>query len=56
MASINAQRGRLYLVARVPRRDGSPGLAQTRIALRLDDTPVNRRTAAKQLCAIRDSR
>jgi integrase len=49
MPSINSQRGRLYLVAKVPRRDGSPGLAQTRIALRLDDTPVNRRTAAKQL-------
>lgn len=49
MASINAQRGRLYLLAKVPRRDGSPGLAQTRIALRLDDTPVNRRLAAKQL-------
>lgn len=49
MASINALRGRLYLLARVPRRDGSPGLAQARIALRLDDTPVNRRVAAKQL-------
>jgi integrase len=52
MASINAQRGRLYLVARVPRRDGSPGLQQTRIALRLDDTPVNRRIAAKQLAVL----
>ena len=49
MASINAQNGRLYLVARVPRRDGQPGLRQSRIALRLDDTPINRRTAAKQL-------
>ena len=49
MASVNAQRGRLYLLAKVPRRDGRPGLAQTRIALRLDDSPVNRRTAAKQL-------
>jgi len=49
MASINVQRGRLYLLARVPRRDGQPGLKQQRIALRLDDTPVNRRTAAKQL-------
>jgi integrase len=49
MASVTAQRGRLYLLARVPRRDGRPGLQQTRIALRLDDTPVNRRTAAKQL-------
>lgn len=49
MASINALRGRLYLLAKVPRRDGSPGLQQTRIALRLDDTPINRRAAAKQL-------
>lgn len=49
MASINAQRGRLYLLAKLPRRDGAPGLQQTRISLRLDDTPVNRRAAAKQL-------
>lgn len=49
MASVTAHRGRLYLLARVPRRDGQPGLLQTRIALRMDDTPVNRRTAAKQL-------
>ena len=52
MASINAQRGRLYLVAKVPRRDGSQGLQQTRVALRLDDTPINRRTAAKQLATL----
>jgi hypothetical protein len=49
MASINTQHGRLYLLARLPRRDGSPGLQQARIALRLDDTPVNRRMAAQQL-------
>lgn len=49
MASITVQRDRLYLLASVPRRDGQPGLRQTRIALRLDDTPVNRRVAAKQL-------
>jgi integrase len=52
MASINAQRGRLYLLARVPRRDGRPGHAQQRIALKLDDTPVNRRVAAKQLATL----
>jgi integrase len=52
MASITAQRGRLYLLATVPRRDGSPGLQQTRIALKLDDTPVNRRMAAKQLATL----
>lgn len=49
MASVNAQRGRLYLLANVPRRDGAPGTSQTRIALRLDDTIVNRRAAEKQL-------
>lgn len=49
MPSVNVHKGRLYLLAKVPRRDGSPGLTQTRIALRLDDTPVNRRTAAKQM-------
>jgi integrase len=49
MASITAQRGRLYLLATVPRRDGRPGMKQTRIALKLDDNPVNRRMAAKQL-------
>jgi len=52
MASITAQRGRLYLLATVPRRDGSPGTQQTRIALRLDDNPVNRRMAAKQLTTL----
>jgi integrase len=52
MASLNVQRGRLYLLARVPRRDGQPGMAQARIALRLDDSPVNRRTAAKQLATL----
>lgn len=49
MASINVVHDRLYLLARLPRRDGSPGLKQSRIALKLDDTPINRRTAAKQL-------
>ena len=49
MASLNVLRGRLYLLANAPRRDGQPGLKQQRIALRMDDTPVNRRTAAKQL-------
>jgi integrase len=48
MASVNVLRGRLYLLAKVPRRDGKPGLSQTRIALGLDDTPINRRLAEKQ--------
>jgi integrase len=52
MASINVQRDRLYLLANLPRRDGSPGMAQQRIALKLDDNPVNRRAAAKQLATL----
>lgn len=52
MASLSVVHGRLYLLAKVPRRNGEPGLAQTRIALKLDDTPVNRRTAAKQLATL----
>ena len=52
MASIVTQRGRIYLLAKVPRRDGAPGLQQSRIALKLDDTPVNRRAAAKQLTTL----
>lgn len=53
VACVNVQNGRLYLVARVPHRDGRPGLAQRRIALKLDDTPVNRRTAEKQLTTLK---
>lgn len=49
MASVNVLRGRLYLLAKLPHRDGTPGSKQTRIPLRLDDTPVNQRTARKQL-------
>jgi integrase len=49
MASINTLRGRLYLLANLPRRDGTPGLRQQRIALKLDDSAVNRRVATKQL-------
>lgn len=49
VASVNVHKGRLYLLGKVPRRDGLPGLQQTRIALKLDDTPTNRRAAAKQL-------
>lgn len=49
MASVNVLRGRLYLLASVPSRDGSPGNKRVRIPLRLDDTPVNQRTARKQL-------
>jgi integrase len=52
MPSVNVHRGRLYLLAKVPRRDGQSGLQQCRIALRMDDSPVNRRVAAKQLATL----
>lgn len=48
MASINVQRGRLYLLATVPRRDGR-GRAQQRIPLYLDDQPANQITARRRL-------
>lgn len=49
MASITAQRGRLYVMGRFPCRDGSPGTKQTKLTLKLDDTPANRRAAEKRL-------
>lgn len=49
MSSVNAYRGRLYLLGRLPHKDGSPGLKQQRITLKLDDTPANQKIAAKQL-------
>lgn len=52
MASVNVHKGRLYLLAKLPRRDGLPGMTQSRIALRMDDTAVNRRAAAKQLATL----
>ena len=52
MASINVQRNRLYLLARLPLKDGSPGRKAQRIALYLDDTPANQRTARKRLAVL----
>ena len=46
--SLTAQKGRLYLSAMFPRRDGQPGRKQSRLALKLDDTPINRKVAAKR--------
>ena len=46
--SISSQHGRLYLNANFPRRDGQPGNKQSRLALRLPDTPANRKVAAKR--------
>lgn len=52
MASINILRNRLYLLAKLPPKDGSPGLKQYRIPLYLDDTPINQRTARKRLAEL----
>ena len=49
VASINIHRNRLYLLANLPLRDGSSGNKQQRIALKLDNTPLNYRTAKAQL-------
>ena len=49
MASVNVHRSRLYLLANLPLKDGSPGLKRQRIPLYLDDTPINQRLARKQL-------
>lgn len=54
MASINVLRGRLYLLAKLPPRGGQdcPDAShwkQQRLALRLDDTPANRKVAQRRL-------
>lgn len=52
MASLNAYRGRLYLLGRFPAKDGSAQLKQARITLSLEDTPANRRVAEKRLAVL----
>lgn len=52
MASLNAYRGRLYLLGRFPAKDGSDQIKQARITLGLDDTPANRRVAEKRLALL----
>jgi integrase len=49
LASISSQKGRLYLLATLPHKDGSPGRKQARITLKLDDTAQNWRVARKRL-------
>jgi integrase len=46
-ASVNAQKGRLYLLAKLPRKDGKGQGEAQRIPMGLPDTPVNRRVAEK---------
>ena len=47
-ASVNVQRGRLYLLARLPRKDGKPGATPQRIPTGLFDTPADHRIADRQ--------
>lgn len=47
-ASVNVQRGRLYLLARLPRKDGRPGSTPQRIPTGLFDTPADHRIADKR--------
>ena len=46
--SVNSLRGRLYLLSRFPRKDGTPGLQQARIPLGLPDTAADRKVAEKR--------
>lgn len=47
-ASVNVLRGKLYLLARLPRKSGEPGLMPQRIPLGLNDTPADHRVAEKR--------
>ena len=49
MAKVYSQKGRLYLSGSFPKKDGTPGNAQTLVTLQLDDTPVGRKEAEKWL-------
>jgi len=47
--SINTQKGRLYLLCRLPpRNDQEAAVRQQRVALGLDDTPTNRKVAERR--------
>lgn len=50
--SVNSLRGRLYLLGRLPAKDGTTVLKQARIPLKLDDTPSNQRIADKRRAAL----
>ena len=47
-ASVNVLKGKLYLLARLPKKSGEPGLMPQRIPLRLNDTPADHRIADKR--------
>ena len=47
--SINTQKGRLYLLCRLPPRNDQEGaVRQQRVALGLDDTSTNRKVAERR--------
>ena len=48
-ASVNVLRGKLYLLARLPRKNGQPGLMPQRIPTGLSETPANHRIAEKRV-------
>ncbi len=48
MSKVLPAKGRLYLNATLPHKDGSPGKKQYKLTLKLDDTPQNRRVAEKR--------
>ena len=52
MASINILRDRLYLLAKLPPKSGSGAWTRQRIPLKLDDTPINQKTAQKRLAEL----
>ena len=52
MASVNVQRGNLYLLATLPDRNDPSQRRQQRIPLKLADTPTNQRTARKRLAEL----
>lgn len=52
MASVNIARNRLYLLAKLPPKSGEGPWKQQRIPLKLDDTPINQKVAAKKLAEL----
>lgn len=46
--SVNALRGKLYLLAMLPAKDGSGAIRQARIPLSLYDEPADRKVAEKR--------
>ena len=48
MSKVLPAKGRLYINATLPHKDGSPGKKQYKLTLKLDDTPQNRKVAEKR--------